>query len=255
MGGISHFRLREEGGFRTIAPMSFLHGKRAVVTGASSGIGRAAARLLAESGAKVAGLDLNPVDDEEYEILACDVGDEDAVGEAVAAAAERLDHIDILVNSAGIQLDADLAELDIAVLDKMYKVNLRGPILVMRASLPHLSEGARVINLASELAYLGRAGSSAYAATKGAILSLTRSWAREFAPRILVNAVAPGPTDTPLLHFDTLSPQIKALELSNPLGRIGRPEEIAQAIVFLAGPGASFMTGQCIGVDGGAAMR
>src|SRR5882757_2226554 len=75
-----------------------------------------------------------------------------------------------------------------------------------------------------------------------------RSCPREFAPRILVNAVAPGPTDTPLLHFDTLSPAVQALELSNPLGRIGRPQEIAAMILFLAGPGASFMTGQCIGV-------
>jgi 3-oxoacyl-[acyl-carrier protein] reductase len=137
----------------------------------------------------------------------------------------------------------------------MYAVNLRGPILVTRACLPYFRDGARIVNLASELAQLGRAGSSAYSATKGAILSLTRSWAREFAPRILVNAVAPGPTDTPLLHFDTLPPHVQALELSNPLGRLGKPEEIARAVLFLAGEGASFMTGQCIGVDGGAAMR
>jgi 3-oxoacyl-[acyl-carrier protein] reductase len=84
---------------------------------------------------------------------------------------------------------------------------------------------------------------------------LTRSWARELAPRVLVNAVAPGPTDTPLLHFDTLPPRVQALELSNPLGRIGRPEEIAAVILFLAGSAASFITGQCFGVDGGAAMH
>ena len=231
-----------------------LRGKCAILTGAASGIGRAAAEALVKSGAEVIGLDLD-APQAAFDILVCDVGLEDSVRRGVAEAVRRLGRIDILVNSAGIQLDADLADLDIAVLDKMYAVNLRGPILVMRACLPHFSDGARIVNLASELARLGRAGSSAYAATKGAILSLTRSWAREFAPRILVNAVAPGPTDTPLLHFDTLSPTIQALELSNPLGRIGRPEEIAEAILFLAGPGASFMTGQCIGVDGGAAMR
>jgi 3-oxoacyl-[acyl-carrier protein] reductase len=202
----------------------------------------------------VIGLDLN-APDAPFDILVCDVGSEDSVSSSVAEAVRRLGRIDILVNSAGVQLDADLADLDVSVLDKMYAVNLRGPILVMRACLPYFSDSARVVNLASELARLGRAGSSAYSATKGAILSLTRSWAREFAPRIRVNAVAPGPTDTPLLHFDTLSPAIQALELSNPLQRIGRPEEIAEAILFLAGPGASFMTGQCIGVDGGAAMR
>jgi 3-oxoacyl-[acyl-carrier protein] reductase len=231
-----------------------LRGKCAIVTGAASGIGKASAEALTESGAEVIGFDLN-VSNAAFDVIFCDVSSESFVSMAVAEAARRLGGIDILVNCAGIQLDADLADLDVAVLDKMYAVNLRGPILVMRACLPHFREGARVINLASELARLGRSGSSAYSATKGAILSLTRSWAREFAPRILVNAVAPGPTDTPLLHFDTLSPAIQALELSNPLGRIGKPQEIAEAILFLAGPGASFITGQCIGVDGGAAMR
>jgi 3-oxoacyl-[acyl-carrier protein] reductase len=231
-----------------------LRGKSAIVTGAASGIGKAAAEILIAAGAEMIGLDLN-VASVSFDIIGCDVGSEEAVRTAVDAAVKRLGGIDIVVNSAGIQLDADLADLDIAVLDKMYAVNLRGPILVTRACLPHLREGARIINLASELAKLGRAGSSAYSATKGAIISLTRSWAHEFGPRFRVNAVAPGPTDTPLLHFDTLSPDIQALELSNPLGRLGRPEEIAQAILFLAGEGASFMTGQCIGVDGGAAMR
>ncbi|MEP2862023.1 SDR family oxidoreductase, partial [Parvibaculum sp.] len=113
----------------------------------------------------------------------------------------------------------------------------------------------RIVNIASELAYLGRAGSSVYAATKGAILSLTRSWAREFAPDIRVNAVAPGPVDTSLLDFENMTPALKALETSNPLGRIGQPGEIAGAVLFLASPDAGFITGQCIGVDGGAAMR
>ena len=231
-----------------------LRGKSAIVTGAASGIGKASAEALTASGAEVMGFDLI-ASSAAFDVIFCDVSSESSVTAAVAEAARRFGGIDILVNCAGIQLDADLADLDVAVLDKMYAVNLRGPILVMRACLPHFREGARVINLASELARLGRSGSSAYSATKGAILSLTRSWAREFAPRILVNAVAPGPTDTPLLHFDTLSPVIQALELSNPLGRIGKAQEIAETILFLAGPGASFMTGQCIGVDGGAAMR
>jgi len=231
-----------------------LRGKCAIVTGAASGIGKASAEALTASGAEVMGFDLI-ASSAAFDVIFCDVSSESSVTTAVAEGVRRLGGIDILVNCAGIQLDADLADLDVAVLDKMYAVNLRGPILVMRTCLPHFREGARVINLASELARLGRSGSSAYSATKGAILSLTRSWAREFAPRILVNAVAPGPTDTPLLHFDTLSPAIQALELSNPLGRIGKPQEIAETILFLAGPGASFITGQCIGVDGGAAMR
>ena len=238
--------------------MQGLDDKRAIVTGAASGIGRAAARALAAAGVRVIGFDLQaaePRNPGDVATLAVDVTSETAVRHGVGAAVARLGAVDILVNSAGIEIDEPLAGADVATLDRMYAVNVRGTFLMGRALLPHLADGSRIINLASELAYLGRAGSSAYAATKGAIISLTRSWARELGPRVLVNAVAPGPTDTPLLHFDTLSPQVQALELSNPLGRIGRPEEIAAVIVFLAGAGASFITGQCFGVDGGAAMH
>jgi len=236
-----------------------LRGKSAMVTGAASGIGRATALALAATGARVIGFDRQPAETDNaacsYATLAVDVTSETAVAQGVGAAVERLGSVHILVNSAGIEIDEPLADADIASLDRMYAVNVRGTFLVGRAVLPHLADGSRIINLASELAYLGRAGSSAYAATKGAIIALTRSWARELAPRVLVNAVAPGPTDTPLPHFDTLPPHVQALEPSNPLGRLGRPEEIAAVIRFLAGAGASFITGQCFGVDGGAAMH
>ena len=235
--------------------MTDLTGRKALVTGAASGIGRAAARALQAAGAAVIGIDVAANPAGEVAVIRADVADEAAAQEAVDAASSRLGGIDLLVNSAGIELDANLAALDIADLDRMYAVNLRGPVLVTRAALVHMGKGARIVNVASELAYLGRAGSSAYCATKGAILSLTRSWARELGPRIAVNAVAPGPIDTPLLHFATLSTELQRLETGNPLGRIGRPEEVAAAIVFLCAPEASFITGQCLGVDGGAAMR
>jgi len=112
----------------------------------------------------------------------------------------------------------------------------------------------RVINIASELAYLGCERMSVYCASKGAVVSLTRSWAREFAPDILVNAIAPGPTDTPMLSTDYVAAATVAGSGNVPLGRIARPEEIAVAAVFLASPVNSYMTGQCISPNGGAVM-
>ena len=232
----------------------FLSGQRALITGAASGIGLAAADAMRKAGARVIGLDLNDIGTG-VEVLKADITSEEEVARAVAIAADKLGGLDIVVNSAGIALDAPLEALEIADLDKMYAVNLRGPLLVVRACLPHLRSVARVINIASELAYVGRAGASAYCATKGAVVSLTRALARELAPHALVNAIAPGPTDTPFLHFASLPLQLQLAETSNPLGRIGRPEEIAAAIMFLASPRASFITGHCLNVDGGAAMH
>jgi len=230
-----------------------LSGKRALVTGAASGIGRACALAFREAGARVIGLDL-AASENEFPILACDVTKEEQVVSAVAEAARRLGGYDILLNNAGILQEVPLAKVTAAHIDRMLAVNVRGFILVAREVLPYLQEGGRIINIASELAYLGRQGASVYCATKAAVLGLTRSWARELSPRILVNAVAPGPTDTPLLGYDAMTAEQKSREIANPMGRIGRPEEVAAAVVFLAGPTATFFTGQCLGANGGAAM-
>ncbi|MBL8791456.1 MAG: SDR family oxidoreductase [Rhizobiales bacterium] len=230
-----------------------LQGRRAIVTGAASGIGRACALALREAGASVVGLDLK-ASTGEFPILACDVTNEADVVSAVAAAVGRLGGCDILLNNAGILQELPLARVTSQHIDRMLAVNIKGFILVAREVLPHLPDGGRIINIASELAYLGRQGASVYCATKAAVLGLTRSWARELSPRILVNAVAPGPTDTPLLGYDAMTPEQQALENANPMGRIGKPEEVAAAVVFLAGPTATFFTGQCLGANGGAAM-
>jgi 3-oxoacyl-[acyl-carrier protein] reductase len=230
-----------------------LEGKRVIVTGAAHGIGRATALMFQKAGARVIGLDL-VTSQSPLKILACNLMREEDIIAAVAAAAGELGGVDVLVNNAGIMQEAALDAITADHVDRHFAVNVRGAILVTREVLPHLGSGSRIINIASELAYLGRANASVYCATKAAILGLTRSWARELAPLILVNAVAPGPTDTGLLAFDTLTLEQKSLETAHPLGRIGRPEEIASAVLFLAGSGATFFTGQCLGANGGAAM-
>jgi 3-oxoacyl-[acyl-carrier protein] reductase len=245
-----------------------LAGRRALVTGGASGIGRAIALAFAAEGARVALADRAP--DETIEAVAAeiraagaeavpvraDVAEEAQVLALFEAIAGRLGGLDILVNNAGILIEKPLLETTAAEFDRLIGVNLRGAFLVGREALRIMvAQGAgRVINIASELAYLGRENCSVYCASKGGILTMTRAWAREFAPGILVNAIAPGPTDTPMLGAEFTSPETLAKETQIPLGRLGRPEEIAAAAVFLAGPGATFMTGQCLSPNGGAVM-
>jgi 3-oxoacyl-[acyl-carrier protein] reductase len=243
-----------------------LDGKIALVTGAASGIGKATARALAAQGARVAGLDrqggealAREVEAAGAEVLTLrgDVSDEAQVRDAMTRVDRALGPPDILVNCAGIMVERPLLEMTLEEFDRVIAVNLRGPFLVGREVLRRMrteGRGGRVINVASELAYLGRADYSAYCASKAGVLGLTRSWAREFAPEILVNAVAPGPVDTPMLSRESMSPEVLAGESDIPLGRIGRPEEIAGVIAFLAGPEATFITGQAFGPNGGAVM-
>lgn len=233
-----------------------LAGKVALVTGGARGIGRAVADALAADGAAVIVFDLAEADDVRS-VVGSVAREADVLGlfERIQSKWGRLD---IAVNCAGVQLIRSLVETTSEDFDSVISVNLKGTFLVGReAAKMMLAQpgGGRIINVASELAYCGRANYSAYCATKGAILSLTRSWARELAPRILVNAVAPGPTDTGMVSLDSLSPaQLQAEIDAVPLGRIARPEEIAATIAFLAGPKADYYTGQVLSPCGGAVM-
>jgi len=245
-----------------------LAGKSAIVTGAASGIGRAIAVALSQEGCSLCLVDCAPLDKITAVVDAiaaaggsalavqADVADEGQVISALANAASQLGNIDIVVNNAGILIEKPLLETTAGDFDAVIAVNLKGSFLVGREALRHMvkQRSGRVINIASELAYLGRANTSTYCASKGGIISMTRSWAREFAPDILVNAIAPGPTDTAMLEADSTAPETLAKETDIPLGRIAQPEEIAGAAVFLAGPGATFITGQCISPNGGAVM-
>jgi 3-oxoacyl-[acyl-carrier protein] reductase len=243
-----------------------LAGQRALVTGAASGIGQAIAVSLAAEGARLMLADRAACDETQSAIrsaggecaaVATDVSREDDVLRLLGEVETRLGGLDILVNNAGILIEKPLLETSAEDFDRLMAVNLRGVFLVGREAIRLMTRqqtGGRVINVASELAYLGRAGASVYCASKGGVLSMTRAWAREFAPAILVNTLAPGPTETPMLTGGSTSPETLAEEGENPLGRIGRPEEIAAVAVFLAGPGATFMTGQCVSPNGGAAM-
>lgn len=226
-----------------------LRGRHALVTGAASGIGKASADALEAAGAKVTRADLTAG----AGLHAVDVSDEASVAALYAGIAAP----DIVVNAAGILIECPSVGSDIAAFDKQIAVNLRGSFLIARgalASMQTASRTGRIIFIASELAHLGRADFAGYCASKAGVIGLTRALAREAAPHVLVNAVAPGPTDTPMLSPDSMSAEALALETQNPLGRIAQPEEIAAVVVFLASDGASYMTGQTICPSGGAVM-
>ena len=244
-----------------------LEGRTALVTGGARGIGRAIALELAAQGAHVLASSVagdNGIEDAARPLpgrLAyhrADVSDEAQVLDLFAAARATLGRLDILVNNAGILGHKPLLDTGAEEFDRIVAVNLRGMFLCGREAVRLMTEseqsGGRIINMASDLSYLGRAEFSAYCATKAGARALTRCWALEFAPDILVNALCPGPIDTDMLSTDTISPEWREKEMDIPLARFGTPEEVAAMAVFLAGPGAGFVTGQGFGINGGSVM-
>ena len=242
-----------------------MQNKKALVTGASRGIGRACAELLAAAGTQVVVVDLLDCDETVEAISAaggsaqqmtCDVSDENSVVEVFKRHFPEQRQLDFLVHCAGIIHEQPLLETPASEFDRVIAINLRGTFLVGREALRCMSAfgAGRLVLMASDLAYYGRETFSPYVASKHAVLGLVRSWAIEFAPSINVNAICPGPIDTPMLAIENMSPQWREKELDIPLKRFGKPEEIARMATFLCGEGGAYITGQGIGVNGGSVM-
>jgi 2-hydroxycyclohexanecarboxyl-CoA dehydrogenase len=250
-----------------------LKGKTALVTGGGQGIGRATALALAREGAQVAALDVvkEAAERVRNEIetlgvkglaLAADVTRRAEVERAVAEIVAQWGQLDIVVNNAGWDTMQPFLESEEPVWDRIIAINFKGLLYVCKAAVPHMVArgGGRVINIASDAGRVGSTGEAVYAGTKGAIIAFGKTLAREVARHgITVNAVCPGITETPLLQgIREESPRnakvIEAIGRAIPLGRIGQPEDVAAAVVFLASPEAGYITGQTLSVSGGLTM-
>jgi NAD(P)-dependent dehydrogenase (short-subunit alcohol dehydrogenase family) len=242
-----------------------LQDKRAVVTGGASGIGAATARLFASEGARVAILD-NDLPRAEQVIAriresggdavawACDVANESQVRDSVGRAGQYLGAIDTLFNSAGIAMRRAVTDTEAGDWDRILETNLRGSFLSSKYCLEHFSaEGGSILHVASVTGILGVRGRAAYSASKGALVALTRNMAIDLAGRnIRVNCLCPGFVRTPLIKALLEDPtRRERLVAMHPLGRLGEPEDVAMAALFLASEEARWITGISLPVDGG----
>ena len=241
-----------------------LTGRVALVTGGTRGIGRALAESLHQAGARVAlaGRDLERAQKAAAELgdgsfgVACDVADSAQVEAAIAAAEAALGPIDILVNNAGLTRDNILLRLDDDDWDAVLDANLKGAFNTTRGVIRGMMKrrSGRIINISSIVGLIGNKGQANYSASKAGLIGFTKSVAKEYASRgVLVNCVAPGFIDTDMTR--ALSDEARtALLGSIALGRLGRPEDVAGAVLFLASDLAAYITGQVLVVDGGMVM-
>jgi 2-keto-3-deoxy-L-fuconate dehydrogenase len=239
-----------------------LDGKLAFITGGASGIGEASARLFTNAGAWVIVADRNEAVGRELaaslegaEFRSCDVTDD----KSVAAAMEGLDHLDILINSAGIGLVGNVQETELADLQRLLRVNVEGTFLTIKAALPLLlAVRGSIVNLGSVAGLVGVKRRFAYCATKGAVIAMTRQLAVDYPTQIRANCIAPGTVHSPFVE-DYLERYHKhekekiRVELNErqPLGRMGRPDEIAALALYICSGAADFMNGSIVAIDGG----
>lgn len=240
-----------------------LKGKLALVTGGAGGIGLAMAKRFAEEDARVYVLDLQmpsmiqPVTQQApINFLACDVADEDSIRQALEAIPSH-HHIDILVNNAGINpAPASITQTAPNEWQHILHNNLNSVYLVSRAVIPRMTSGGTIINISSILGLIGAQGCTAYAASKGGILALTRSMAMDYAPEIRVNCICPGPVETAmfeeyLARCNNPGAERERILQALPMRRMGKPLDVANAALFLASNEADWITGVNLVVDGG----
>ena len=244
--------------------MNKLKDKIALITGGTTGIGAATAKLFQAEGATVVVTGSNPATLEAaraelpgIEVMASDAGDAGATRALVEAVKSKYGRIDVLFVNAGIAQFAPIESVDEAFFDRMFGINVRGAFFVMKYAAAAMPDGASMVLTASTSGSTGDAGTTVYGATKAALRSFGRTFAGELAPRhIRVNTISPGPTDTPIasklgIPREQLGAFVEGMVEQIPLHRVGRPEEIAAAALFLASDDSSFVTGTEMMVDGG----
>lgn len=258
--------------------MDFNHGnnagivdKVALVSGGASGIGKACVKLLSTAGAKVAFLDIDiergkevakEINDQGGKalFLKCDVSKDKHCRRAIEQTVDNYSRLDMLVNAAGIITRASVLETSEAAWDKIISINLKSVYLLSRHSIPLMTQfgGGVIINISSCWGLVGGKSAAAYCASKGAVVLLTKAMALDHGPQnIRVNCICPGDTDTPMLRSEAIElgiaydQMVKDSTMDRPLGRIGTPMDIAQAVLFLASNASAFITGSILVVDGG----
>ncbi|MFB9327282.1 SDR family oxidoreductase [Paenibacillus aurantiacus] len=242
-----------------------LKGKAAIITGGDSGIGRAVAIAYAKEGANVAIVYLNEHGDAEETkrlveekgvqclLIPGDIGDPAFAKQAVAKTVQQFGKLDIVVNNAAEQHPQQkLEQITPEQLERTFRTNVFGMFYITQAAIPHLQAGASIINTASITAYKGNPTLLDYSSTKGAVVSFTRALSQNVATQgIRVNAVAPGPIWTPLIPSTFDEQQVAKFGADTPLGRVGQPDELAPAYVYLGCGDSSYMSGQVIHINGG----